>query len=272
MNPTVLVVLVVAAAVLAAPLPAIREVGLVTTASDHNPAFINILSFLGFVPTSLTAHLEVAFFKRHYMTSNDSSLHKKDASHADDGMIGALVIFSIVVVAVLVLIMIAGAVYSCIICRRNRRQNEERLRAEAVLNHHPQPVDIELDLIHARSTPHGPLASNTEIATTAPNTPERHDTEGREVTEAAIPKIYVTDTETMQASKPGGSNSELDIVASRTHVKESCPEPGIDHSTYPPTFHLAETQAVENNTTESSDLEDWFLTSTASKQAATAGC
>ncbi|KAI0458212.1 hypothetical protein F5B21DRAFT_500477 [Xylaria acuta] len=296
MYPKVLVVFVVAAAVLAASLPATGEVGIVATASGHNHGFINILSFLGFVPTSLAAHFKVTIFKRDYMTSNDTYF-------TNDGLVRALVIICVFLEVILILITVWVVLYICILWRRRRQclqRNAERQRAEQLLNSHPQPVDIELGAINARSAPHWPLTSNTETATTVPNTSDHQDTEGghiwsetpagsgahddgmwislskasnseaRDITEAAAPKIYVTNTETMQASKPEINNSKLDVVTSHTHVNESCLEPSVDHPTSSSTFYCPETEAAENNTAESSDLEDRLLTSTASKQAANA--
>ncbi|KAI1757574.1 hypothetical protein F4782DRAFT_525382 [Xylaria castorea] len=296
MYPEVLVVFIVVAVALANPLPAIPEVGIVTTASGHNTGFINMMSFLGLVPTSLTATIKVAFFKRQYTALIDSSFPRDIAFVADYSEVVTLAIIFVFLEITLSLITIC----TCILWRRERRfsqQNAERQRAEELLNSHPQPIDIELGAMHTCSAPQS-LISNTEVASTAPNTPENQDTEGgyikaetlsgpgahddgirisvskasnaegRVITKAAIPEIYVTDTETTQASKQETSNLELDIVTSHTHVEGSCLEPSIAHPTYHSISYHPESEAAQNNTTESSDPQNRFLTSTASRQAA----
>ncbi|KAI0554822.1 hypothetical protein F4679DRAFT_579165 [Xylaria curta] len=289
----VLVVFVVAAA-LTSPLPAIREVSIATSVSSHNTRFFNILSFLGFVPTSLTAKISVALFKRQTALIDS---HKNDASFSKKPEITTLVIICIFLEAVLILAMIWGALYTCIIWRRRRRgsqHNAETQRAEELLNSHPQPNDIELGAIHARSTLNRSLISNTEMASTAPNNSEYQDTEGsygcakapagpdggiqisvskasgadgRTITKAAVPKICVTDTETLQTSKRETNNPGRGIITSHTHVEGSFLNPSTDHPTCHSTSYPQTREATEHNATESSDPQDRFPTLIVSKAA-----
>ncbi|KAI0487112.1 hypothetical protein F4859DRAFT_510893 [Xylaria cf. heliscus] len=239
MYPKVLVSLIIMVVVLAAPLPAVGEIGIATPA-DHNPGYINILSLSGLVPASLTSQLKAAFSGRHYMTPNNRSQRDLDA-HND--MSTALIIVWEIVLIVMIMCI---ALCICIFChrqRQHRQQNAERRRAEQLPNSHPEPVDVELGAIHASSA----LTSNTQMEVPAPNTPDNSaqishsnasNAEGRDTTEAAIPKIHVTDTETVQASNPEASNSAL------------------DPPTYSSALHRPETEVTADNTTESSGPED----------------
>ncbi|KAI1742327.1 hypothetical protein F4680DRAFT_445890 [Xylaria scruposa] len=288
----VLVVFIVVAAALAGPLPAMQEVGIVTTVSGHNAGFFNILSFLGFVPTSLTAKTSIALFKRQTALTDS---HENDASFTKNPKITTLVAICIFLEVALVLAMIWGAIYTCVVWRRRRRgsqQNAEEQRAEEVLNHHPRPNDIELGAIHARSALHHSLISNTEMTSTAPNNSEYTEgsyicaeapagpdggiqtsvskasgTNGRAITKAVVPKICVTDTETQQTSKQETNNSGLGIITSRAHVGRSFLDPSIAHPTCYSTSYRQTGEVTEHNATESSDPQDRFLNSTVFKAA-----
>ncbi|KAH8161751.1 hypothetical protein CIB48_g6496 [Xylaria polymorpha] len=287
MHLKILIILIVAAAVLAAPFCVTGEAGIVTTASRNSPGFINILSFLGFVPSSLTGQLKVAFCNHDSLTSDDSSLKKRNDSLATDDGVATIAIICILVEALVIFLAILVAVYSCILWRRKRRglqQEVEREYAAQILSAHPQPVDIELGAMNGSSVPQWPLV-------TPPNTPEHQDAEGSGIqpgtsagpgayghgiqtgfsqagnSEAAIPEIYVTDTE---ASRPEPNNLEPGIVAPHTHVGGSRLELGIDRPTYYSTFYRPDAEATGNNPTDSPDPEERLLTPTTSQQAAKA--
>ncbi|TRX90693.1 hypothetical protein FHL15_008468 [Xylaria flabelliformis] len=282
----VLIISIAVAAALADPLPAIQA-GIVTTTSGHNIGFINIMSFLGFVPTSFTAKIRAALFNRQVALVDG---HEDDASFTKDPKITTLVIICILLEVVVVLAIVWLFLYTYILWRREK--NAERRRAEELLNSHPQPIDIELGNIHTGSTPHPSLTSNNEIVSTTPNTSEHQnieggyiraeapvgpddgiqtsvsnasDAKGRAITKAAVPEICVTDTETLQASKLETNNSGLGIATSHTHDEKSFLEPSTAHPTYHSTSYRQESEATEHNTTESSDSQDRFLTSTVSK-------
>ncbi|KAI0441228.1 hypothetical protein F4803DRAFT_552313 [Xylaria telfairii] len=279
----ILIVFFLAAAVFAAPFCAIGEADIATTASDHSPGFINVLSFLGFVPASLTGQLKATFCTRSSLTSDDNSLVKRTDSLTANNGATSIAIVSILLEVLVVTFAIFGVVYSCVLWRRKRRElreNAERERVAQLPNQHPQPVDIELVAMNGGPVPHWPLTGNAGVAT-PPNTPEHQDAAGSSTQPgistgpgahpqagnadgAAIPEIYVTDTDIMQ---PEPSNSEHDIVASRTHVEGSRLELGIDHPTYYSAFYHPETEATGNNTAESSDQEGRFLTPTTSSKS-----
>ncbi|KAI1165982.1 hypothetical protein F5B18DRAFT_668511 [Nemania serpens] len=274
----VLIIFIAAAVVHAAVLPAVGDVCMATTVSGYS---VRILSFFELFHSSFSTQLKATIFKR------QQDIATKSSSSGDDVTL-ALIIFSMCLEFFIIIVAIWFGLYICVrrsLERRALQHNQERQRANQVLNSHPpQPGDIELVVLGARPQSEWPLPgqmataqpdashnSASENAPTRPDTPLpyiTHYSSGKAnsseagspeeaancqiFTETAIPEIRITDTETEQAHGAGTSN----ISTEEFHAG-----PSTSHRSYNPTIYIPQVKATETTLTEPSGQERSFFAS-----------
>ncbi|KAJ2996571.1 hypothetical protein NUW58_g932 [Xylaria curta] len=230
----VLSVLVGTVAVHAAVLPMIGDLRIVTTGQSYISWSIDIPSFFDFVSGFFTAQLKVIFSRNHHVATDNDPLRRDDASSKEERTVSILINLSIAILVFAASFALSLGIYTMYRRASDERQESaisgrqssaasprhnsvdpERQGSQQPPSAHPQPGDIELGTIHARSLLHWPLASNSGNPTTRygspldSSMPEGHaetqspgasnrdaDTEGRDITKAVTPKTHATNPET----------------------------------------------------------------------------
>ncbi|KAI0870172.1 hypothetical protein GGS24DRAFT_476230 [Hypoxylon argillaceum] len=231
---------------------------------------------------------KVTFFKRQDKTGSDTST---------DGnrMVMNLIVISFAIEILIIIFALSLGLYTCIekqYQRRRLRLNPERQRAQQVLNSHPQPMDIELDVLNPHPDPRRPWASSIELPTITPNslgfydpdsdhtqtnTPVHHNsrteinssavnnpnvgTGGQRASEAATSEGNVTVTETMHPSAPHANNLDPELDGSHPQNDGISMDYGANRRTSYPIPRIPRTGAPGDNANETHNLEGPFLTS-----------
>ncbi|KAI1822583.1 hypothetical protein F4861DRAFT_540861 [Xylaria intraflava] len=121
----------------------------------------------------------------------------------------------------------------CLLGNRTPRPNAERERADQVLNGHPPPIDIELGIIHARSTPQWPLTDHVYPPQVPPNSPIS-DRAGRNISDS-----YGTSSMNTEATPQfhedmdhDGADSDADTASTQTQQSDIMQLPATEASDY----------------------------------------
>ncbi|KAI1421235.1 hypothetical protein F5Y12DRAFT_790221 [Xylaria sp. FL1777] len=257
------------------------------------------MSYLKSTLASFSAHMKVALMKRQNIGANNNYLPQEDAGLSKDSMIVILTIVCLLLELIVITFVVWLVWYTCFrqwYQRRRLHRNPERQRAEQILHSHPQPVDLELGIIHARSPPSWPLTDSMEMQTTAPsnyNTEGKHirsstsayyivhsnralstcseasslsvDAEGQDITDTAISETYIADTETMQEFESDTSDSDYGFHTPHSSSEGFCTEPVSDNQTHSSTAY----EDTVKNATEVSDLQGPFLATDACERDTT---
>ncbi|KAI0537448.1 hypothetical protein GGR58DRAFT_527346 [Xylaria digitata] len=236
-----LVILIAAAAAHADALPVASEFCITDTAPYCRPWSTSIPPFPKSVSSSPSTQPKSTFIKRKYT----GCLHGDNTGGKKDRMIITLIIVNLILefIIIALVIWLGWSTYFRQWCReRCLQRNPERQRAEQLLNSHPQPIDLELGVVHARSSPQWPLTDGIETRVNSPNncqtkrkcpstgasiyydTRDNHtqtalvetgnvnvDAEGIDITDTAISKTYMAGAEITRAFEPITEDSEPDL-------------------------------------------------------------
>ncbi|KAF2966216.1 hypothetical protein GQX73_g7332 [Xylaria multiplex] len=237
-----LIILIAAAAAHVDALSVVSEVCITNTTLNYRPWSTDILKWHSSPPS---IQQKTTFIKGDYMVAGTSCLHGDNNDLKKDHTIITIILANLVLEFIVIALVVWLGWNTCF-CQwyRGRRlqRNPERQRAEQVLNSHPQPIDLELGVVHARSSPRWPLTDDMETRINTPNddqmnrkrpstgtsvycdTRNNHtqttlveagnlsvDTEGIDITDTVIPETYTIDSETTQAFEPITEASESDL-------------------------------------------------------------
>ncbi|GAP84972.1 hypothetical protein SAMD00023353_3900040 [Rosellinia necatrix] len=141
------------------------ETGGARSLPGHGPSFIYTSPLREWNFTRLSYKPEAIHIKRRYTARSDDSSRRDGDPRQYQGLILTCLIITIILELITIGFIICFTLYACV--RRFHRKwrpqnNPETRRAEQVLNSHPQSSDIELGVIHGRSTAEWPLTNHAE--------------------------------------------------------------------------------------------------------------